>query len=280
MPVQTTKMANVYWPDGCKIEVKASGGAYVDVGAIMGNFTSTLEWKENQVEFANAGKSKVQVKDMVMKGKFTLANLDPAILVTLGSGVITSVPTAAQANAAIPDQIIPSGWADGIIYELLPLTSSSDDTVLKLSSAPVITSVKIATSSSPETLTANGDYMILANPSSRSGYSITFIEAGMTEKGNGAITIDWGTNTPTATTTLYAGSSTYVMTAYSLKATHTDAAALTRTLELFAVKTVSGGFNFGFKGASESGVEEMEVSFEAQIDTTLTDGRQLFSFAT
>ena len=108
MPVQTTKMANVYWPDGCKIEVKASGGAYVDVGAIMGNFTSTLEWKENQVEFANAGKSKVQVKDMVMKGKFTLANLDPAILVTLGSGVITSVPTAAQANAAIPDQIIPA----------------------------------------------------------------------------------------------------------------------------------------------------------------------------
>ena len=278
MPVQTTKTTNVYWPDGCKIEVKASGGAYVDVGAIMGNFTSTLEWKENQVEFANAGKSSVQVKDMIMKGKFTLANLDPEILMTLGNGVITHADTAASENSSIPDQIIPSGWTDSVKYELLPETSSSDDTILKLPDKPVFTSVKIATGTTPETLTEDNDYVVVADGASQSGWSIVFIEAGMTEKGNGAITIDWGANTPDAALTLYAGASTYVMTAYALKATHTDAAAKTRTLELFAVKTVSGGFNFGFKGASESGVEEMEVSFEAQIDTALTDGRQLFSY--
>jgi hypothetical protein len=69
------------------------------------------------------------------------------------------------------------------------------------------------------------------------------------------------------------------MAAYKMKFTHTDSASKTRVLELFSVESGSGAFQFNFKGAAEDGVEEMPLTYSAKIDTSLTDGRQLFAWS-
>ena len=81
-----------------------------------------------------------------------------------------------------------------------------------------------------------------------------------------------------ASTTIYAGSSSSVLTAYALKIEHTDDNLKKRTLDLFAVNPNSGGFQFNFKGVTSEGIEEMPLAFTARIDTSKTNGRQLFSW--
>ncbi len=288
MPVQTTEKSYVYFPDGAKVSVKAYGEmSYTDVGVITSAVKAVLQWKENQVETANAGKLDMQIKDMTIAGSFTLANLDPDNIARLSGGLITATTTAGTEVSTIPDQLIAGGWEDNVKYNLLPLTSSSDDTLLKLplDEKPTFTSIKIATDTTPETLDeigagAAGDYMLVLDTESPSGWSIIFNSAGMTvsDPTTRVITIDWGANTPIASTTLWCGSSTFIMDAYALKITHTDAASKKRELEIFSVNPQSGGFEFTYKGASDNGVEEMPLSFIGKIDTGLTDGKQLMSW--
>jgi len=122
-------------------------------------------------------------------------------------------------------------------------------------------------------------WYVIVDASSASGYSIVLNTAGSaTVAITETITIVWGNNTPIARTTLTAGSSTKVLTAYAIRFTHTDSAAKIRQLEIFSVNTNSGGFQFGFKGANEDGLEEMPISFTGSIDTSLTDGAQLISY--
>jgi hypothetical protein len=92
------------------------------------------------------------------------------------------------------------------------------------------------------------------------------------------ITIVIASVTPIDSQVIYAGTSTKVLTAYSMKITHTDDNSKVRQLELFAVNPSSGGFQFNFKGANEDGLEEMPLTYNAQLDTTLTDGRQLMAW--
>lgn len=281
MGAQTTLKSYVYFPDGAKVEIKASGDvSWTDLGAINSDVASTLEWTENQVETANAGKLDKQIKDMVMKGSFTLINLDPAGVNKMSGGLFTSVQTLASANTSIPDQVIAANWNDNVKYELVMYTSSSDSTKLKMNTKPTLTSVTLDAAGTPEVLTENNDYVVVADTGSVSGYSIQFISANMstgTPKTK-AITIDYGSNTPVASTTVYAGTTTATLTAYALKFTHTDSASKARSLELYSVDTDSGGFQFNFKGATSDGVEEMPLAFTAKIDTTKTDGRQLFAW--
>lgn len=280
MPVQTTNTSYVYFPDGCKVSLKASGeSSYTDIGAINSAVTATLQWDENQVETANAGKLAKRIRNMRIEGGFTLINLDMANIVRFSGGLFASVPTAASANSAIPNQTIAASWEDNVVYELIMIASSSDSTKLKMSTKPTITSVTLD-ATSPETLTENNDYVIVELPGSVSGWGIQFISANMstgTPTAN-TVTIDYGTNTPVASTTLYAGSSTASLTAYAMLITHTDSAGKKRELELFSVDPNAGSMVFSYKGANEEGVEEMPLTFTAKLDTSLTDGRQLMAW--
>ena len=113
------------------------------------------------------------------------------------------------------------------------------------------------------------------------GFTLINLDPAVLEKmSNGVFTKTSGTGT----TTLSAGTSALEMTSYAMKITHytTNTGGTMsdpdRTLELFAVYSDSGAFNFAFKGANEDGVEEMAVSFTAQLDTSLTDGAQLLTW--
>jgi hypothetical protein len=277
MPVQTTGTSYIYFPDGCKVQVKESGGSYEDLGAINSAASATLDYTENQVDTANAGKLLKQIRDMVMSGSFTLINLNPSMVAKMGGGMFETVTTAGTTvvDADITDQAI-SGYTAGVRIPLNPVITASGKT-LKFSAAPVLTSVTASTSG---VLAANDDYFIVLDASTDSGYSILFNGSGTATVGTSeTITIDFGDNDPVANTAIYAGTSTQTLTPYAMKFTHTDSAGLIRELELFSVDTNSGGFQFSFKGANEDGVEEMPLAFSAKLDTTLTDGRQLMKWS-
>ena len=282
MPVQTTHTEYMYFPDGAKVEIMAAGDvSYTDLGAINSAVTATLNWTENQIETANAGKTVKQIKEMQIEGGFTLINLNPVGVDKLGGGLFTKVDTPASAVTTIPDQIIAANWNDNVKYELVMYTSSTDSTKLRTTAKPTLTSVTLDAAGTPETLTENNDYVVVADTGSYSGWSIQFISANMstgTPKAK-AITIDYGSNTPVASTTLYAGSSTELLSAYAMKISHTDDNSLTRTLELYSVDPNSGGFQFNFKGANEDGLEEMPLTYMAKIDSSKTSGRQLMAFS-
>ena len=287
MPVQTTKTSNIYFPDGALVSIMASGEAsYTDVGAIEQGVTCTLNWDESQIETGNAGKLDKRIRNMTMAGSFNLINLEPASINRLGGGLFSITTTTASPTTDIPNQIIAANWNDNTKYELVMYTSSSDSTKLRTTTKPTLTSVTLDAAGTPETLTeigagAAGDYMIVADGNSYSGWSIIFNSAGMstgTPKDK-AITVDYGSNTPVAKTTVHAGSSGATLSAYAMKITHTDDNSLTRELELYSVDANSGGFAFNFKGANEDGVEMMPVTFTAKIDSSRTDGQQLFAWS-
>ena len=285
MPAQTTVKSYVYIPDGCKVQIKDSDDvAYTDLGVVMSAVTASLTWTEAKLEYANA-EEEIKIKDMIIDGAFTLGNLDPANIVKLSNGIITSSTTAGTEVSTVPVQTIAAGWDDKIKYNLIMSTSSTDSTKLKMATVPALTSVVLDAGGADEALTAwsasaSGDYTIVADSDSYSGWSIIFNSDSMatgTPKTK-TITITYAANTPVATTTLKAGVSSMTATAYSLKFTHTDSASLVRQLELFSVYTKSGGIQFNFKPVSDAGIEDMPVTFQAKIDTTRTSGDQLMEW--
>lgn len=276
MPAQTTLTGNVYFPDGAKAQVKAAGeGSYSDLGAINSAISVTLNYEENQVVTANAGKLDKQIRNMTVDGSLTLINLNPTTIEKLGGGLFERVTTAGSSVTSIDNQVIASGAAT----ELVPYNLSIVETggaALRVASSLVIASV---TGSTDGALTLGTGYSIIDLTDSPSGKAIVFTVDGvdLTTLAQ-TITIAYTSVTPVARTTMYAGKSTDILAGYALKFTHTDDNGKIRELEIYSVDTNSGGFQFNFKGANEDGVEEMPIDFTGKVDTSRTNGRQLMAW--
>jgi hypothetical protein len=282
MPVQTTETANVYFPDGAVVALKAEGeGTFTDIGAINSAVTATLNYDVNEVDTANAGKLQKQLKNFTIEGGFTLINLNQEGIERMGGGIfsIENVAGSLVLDANITDQVVASGWSDNTLYDLV-IIETSTGTNLRTTAKPTLTSVTLDASGTPEALTENNDYVVVANGNSPSGWSINFISAGMTTPSPTTkdITIDFGDNTPVASSVLYCGTSTATLNAYAMQITHTDSNGLIRRLDLYSVDPNSGGFQFNFKGANEDGVEEMPLTYTAKLDSSRTDGQQLLGW--
>lgn len=283
MPIQSNKATDyIFIPDGSKISVKAKGeSVYTDLGSIDGDVSCPVEWDDTKIQDNSLRVIKRIKKNFKITGSFNLMDLDPAGLVRIMGGLITKTETVASANSSIPDQVIAAGWADNTVYDLVMYTSSSDSTKLNMGATiPTLTSVTLDAAGTPEVLTANNDYVIVKKPDAVSGYGIQFVSANMSTGSptTKAITIDYGTNTPVARTTLHMGTSVAEFDAYSIKITHTDSNSKERGIEIYSATTNSGGFAFGMKSALSDGTDVMNVQFTGEIDETLTDGRQLFNW--
>lgn len=276
MPVQSTKQGYVSFPDGGKVSVD-DGTGWHDIGAINSAVNFTLNYSENQVVTANSGKLSKQIRDMLIDGSLTLINLEPDAIEKMGGGMFETVTTNGTEVAAgdFTDQSI-DGFTD---MKPIPLEAvvTADSQEIQFSAEPVLTSV---TASSSGALAADDDYFVIQDSNSASGYSIVFNSGGTATVGTGeTITVDFGANTPIASTTIYAGTSTKVLSAYGLKIEHTNSdSEIDRSFEIFSANPTSGGFQFNFKGANEDGVEEMPITFQGDVDVDRADGRQLFSY--
>lgn len=281
MPVQTTKTGYITFPDGGKVSIKENGAAtWLDVGAIGSDVTFTLTYEENQYATANAGKTRKQTSDSKIEGAFTLVNLDPEVIEKFGGGMFTKVDTTATPVTTSPDQDISAGWSDNTLYDLVVKTSGSDSTELRLSAKPTLTSVTLDPDGTPEVLVENSEYVLVQNPNSNSGWSIQFISANMSTGSPTTfiIRVDYNSVTPIASSTIHAGTSTYILNAYALKIEHTNSASvIDRSFEIYSANTNSGGIVFSYKGANEDGVEEMPITFTGDIDINREDGKQLFN---
>jgi len=281
MPTQTTVKADVFFPDFCKVQIKASGDAdWTDFGVCTGDAKSTWEWDENRVMSSDAQLIKSVTKNHRIKGSFELMNLNRTAIQKLSGGAMELVQTAGSPIATIPNQTIAANWNDGIIYDLEMVVSSTDSTNVRTTAAPTLTSVTLDAAGTPEVLTAGNDYVVFADTNSKSGWAMSFISANMTTVSpkTKAITIDYGSNTPVASDTIYAGASSEIITPYALKFDHTDDSGLHRSLEIFSATTDSGGFQINFLSALSDGAETMPIAFTGSIDSTRTNKRQLFAW--
>jgi len=276
MPAQTTLNGNVYFPDGAKAQVKAVGdGAYSDLGALSSAIGVTLNYEENQVVTANAGKLDKQIRNMTVDGSFTLINLNPTTIEKLGGGLFERVVTAGSSVSSIDNQVIPANGATALTPYNLEIIETGGS-ALRVASSLVIASVTGATDGA---LTAGTGYNIIDLVDSPSGKAIVFTVDGVDLTTlNQVITIAYTSVTPVSRTTMYAGKSTDILAGYALKFTHTDDNGKLRELEIYSVDTNSGGFQFNFKGANEDGVEEMPITFTGNVDTSRTNGRQLMAW--
>jgi len=277
MPVQTTKK-NVRIADGCRISVKKTADAeFLDLGVTQGDYTALLQYDSESIEFANA-ESIESKRNFRIEGSITIGNLEGEELEKISNGVITRVATPGTQvlSAAFDTQVI-DGFTANVPVELLAVVTATGNAI-KFSAAPVITSI-VDDETVPNTLIANDDYFVIPDGNSASGYSIMFSDAGtgsiaLTAK----LTITFGNNTPIASETLYAGTTSFTALPYAMRAQHfTSSGAVDYQLDLYNVYTEPGSYNFGLKGADTGGIDTMDITFSAKLDETKTDGRQLFA---
>lgn len=280
MPAQTTLRNKMRVADGTRVMIKVEDeSVYTDLGVVLGDVDITLNWDEFQEESNNAGKSDMIAKNPTATGSFNLQQLDMDNISRLASGLMEKVTTTAAATSAIPDQVFAVGWAAGERYPIVAYTSTSDDTKLKLSTAPVFDAVTLDLGGTPEVLGAGTDYVISEDSEAVSGYSIQFIPGNMSTISplTFAITAEFGSNTPVSRETFHIGTSTKTLVSFSLKLEHTDSAGLVYGNEIHKCFSNSGSIVYMFKSAAESGHNEMPIAFTGVLDTSLTDGRQLMS---
>lgn len=274
MPVQTQETSHVMIPDGTKVEIDAGSG-FVDLGAFNSDVVSNLTFDVNVINSSNASIIKRVGRNQKMEWSGTLINLNPTGVALLSGGMLTTETTAGSAITTSADQTISAGWTN---MKSIPLVAYDPTTGVKLrfDSAPTLTSV---TASTAGALAAGDDYFIQEDINSYSGYSILLNTAGTaTVTTAESVVVDYASITPIASVTLYGGSSTFEFTAYAMRMTHTDDNGLVRRLNLPSVTPQSGGFQFNFKSAQSDGSEEMPLSCIADLDTSLDNGKQLFSW--
>lgn len=277
MPVQTTKK-NVRIADGCRISVKKTADAdFLDLGVTQGDYTAILQYDSESIEFSNAEPIESK-RNFRIEGSITIGNLEGEELEKISNGVITRVPTpGSQVLSADFDKQVVDGFTANVPVELLAVVTATG-VPIKFSAAPVIASIEDNDSPS-NTLNPNDDYFVIPDGNSASGYSIMFTDEGTeTIAETAKLTITFGNNTPIATETLYAGTTSFTALPYAMRAQHfTSSGAVDYQLDLYNVYTEPGSYNFGLKGADTGGIDTMEITFNAKLDETKTDGRQLFA---
>ena len=285
--VQTERLTGrVLYPDGCKVlgRKKGTTGAFIDFGILEGDTTNSAEWTESRYQSGNAGILNTRIRDMKMSGKMTIVTHEADIIELIAAGIIKRTTVAASAFTPVVQTISGSEsapWVAGKIYPLV--LADSNGVASKVNAKPVISSIVLDPGTSPhvaEALSAESDYDIVSLPGSSSGWGISFTTTAISESNPTElpIVITYGSNTPVAREVLSAGSTSLTLDAFELQIVQTDSAGKERGIHLFNVTPKSGGFGFNFLGQGNDGVEKMELSYEANLDTSRTDGEQLYQY--
>lgn len=277
MPIQTKKKANIYFPDGARVLVKASASDpnWFDLGAINSAINATLNWDEVEIETANAGQLDTRISNMTVAGDFTLINLNAEGVGKLGGGLFAtrSVRPVVSASGAgtveLSAMTLPvAGLETGVLYGFKLADASGNEYAVDGSADDLVTSVVQG-----ETTLDSSAYTVFND-------GIMFNEE--LDPTDGDLTINFGYLSATESgKSIGVGSSTFVLKAYAMRIEHEDdSGKIDRALNLYAVNSQSGGFQFNFKGANEDGIEEMPISFTARLDSNRTDKDQLLTWFT
>jgi hypothetical protein len=256
-------------PDGSEWSYSLDGISYTALGVLNGDVDATWNYDRNEIEFHD-GQKKISYRNQSMGATLTLADLNPQALADLSGGMLSKTDTAGVLFNDAPDQIIAAGWSDMKAINLTPTTAGGVAVVGSV--VPTLTSVTGATAGA---LAAGVDYYIVEDDNSFFGWSIILDEAGAagvvtTE----IVTISFADVTPVASTTMSAGSPTFVPDTLALRGVQSSSGI---TIDIAVVNVDGGSYNFGFKATASDGTDEMVLAFTGVLDADLTDGAQLFT---
>lgn len=276
MPTQWTSGNQVFLPDGCDVQVKASGdGSYTSLGNILGDSSGVHNFDINEVEF-NDGQKITQHRNETIALSFILANLNATSVQKLSGSMFSVVDTAGTPVSDIADQTISSGWSDNTVYNLV--MDSTAEGEIRTTAQPTLTSVTLDPTGTPEVLVEDTEYVVVNQGGGNWG--IQFISANMATGSPTTfdIVVDYGTNTPIASTKITAGKSSGEFAASAIKFVHTDDSGNTRFLEVYAATPESGSFAFSFRAIASGEVEQMPITLTGKLDATRSSGDQLFNW--
>ena len=264
MPNQTTiQNANALFPfDGYKVEIGATIGSLVNIGACDGDAVGALKWEKFKQESANAGTLIDQIKDMTIDIDFNMFELDVDVINTLGNGVFTKVDVAAS-PVSITGEALGTGWTVGQPIKLAN----------KMGDNTTVTSIVIDAGGSPLTVTTDYTSYVADGTNGETGY--TYIVPVTAQAGILDADYDY---TPNASSTLYAGTSSVTLSSKIVRFSHTNSGGKVRSLTIYAAALSDGGFTFTFGSAENDGIASFPVKLLGDLDVTRTDGQQLLAY--
>ena len=260
----------VNFPDGSLWSYSLDGVSYTALGVLNGDTVATWNYDKNEVEFHD-GQKKISYRNQTMSAALTLADLNPTAISALSGGMLSKTDTAGVLFSDAPDQVIAADWTNMKPINFQPTTAGAVAVICSIE--PTMTSV---TGASAGALALGVDYYIITDDNSFCGFSIildTDGAAGLVT--TEIVTINYDEVTPLASVALSAGTPSYVPTTLALRGYSADQG---KTIDIAAVNVDTGTYNFGFKGTASDGTDEMALAFTGVLDSSLTDGEQLFTF--
>ena len=264
MPNQTTVQHSgaIHMPDGCKVEIGASVGALVDVGAIDGDVSVKLAITKFKKESANAGVIKDMVTKMLAEISFTMLEVYLDNIATLSGGLASVVNTAGTLVSGASQVVASGGWA---YKKFIKIEHQNGD-----GGAITVNSV---TGSVDGLLVEDTDYYVGQN--SQGQYGVYVLDSVTVTTTSQSLTIDYD-YTPNANKTLKCGTSSVELTPKIVRFTHTDENSKKFELTIWSA-TMSDGFSIVFPAGTSEDMMNVPIVLEGECDTDRTDGEQLFT---
>ena len=266
MPQQVSSTDKIIFPDGVALELSNdSGASYHNIGVLAAGTTATYNYDKIITESGNAGTLLSRIKNQTMAiAPSALYDWDPEIWEKFSGGAfaytnVAGTPVVGGAEviavSAIPayDQayVIANQNGDGTVPTINSVTGSVDGLLVTLDDYDfvkvqggwaIVIHDTVTVTTLAQTFTINSDY------------------------------------TPSSGKKINAGTSSLELSTFIARLRHyTDDALTTYDTELIIhAADLDSGMGFNFKGANEDGVQEITVAMTGKVDTSRTDGDQLF----
>ena len=265
MPAQTTTEKYIF-PDGVALEVSTDDGStYHSLGTMAAGTQFTYNYDKLEVESGNNGKPISRAKnETVTLAPSEIWTMDPEVMEKF-SGTAFNYSAIAGTLVAAASQLVASGaWG---YNDFIAIANQNYD-------GGVIT-VNSVTAGTNGLLVSGTDYFIGTNDKGVHGIFVIDSLTVTTEAQTITIVYDY---TPATGKKITAGTSSVNLTRFVARLRHyTDVALTTWDVQCIVYGCdMDSGFAINFKGANEDGLVGYTVAFTGNIDTSLTDGAQLF----
>jgi hypothetical protein len=264
MPNQTTiqNQKAIFDFDGYVVEVGATIGTLVNLGACNGDAIGVIKWEKFKQESANAGVLHDIIKSMSVDLTFDMFELDPTNLAALSNGVFTKEDIAGTPTA-ITGEALGTGWTIGQPIKLAN----------KMGDNSTVTSIVIDADTTP--LTVVTDYTSYVGDGSNGTLGYTYIVPVTAQAG--VLDADYS-YTPNAASKLHAGTSSLKLTPQIVRFSHTNTGGKVRSLTVYASKLGDAGFTFTFGSAESDGSQSFPMALVGDLDVTRDNGEQLLTW--
>ena len=266
MPAQTTTEKYIF-PDGVALEVSTDNGStFYDLGTMAAGTQFTYNYDKLEVESGNNGKPISRAKnETVALAPSEIWTMDPEVMEKFSGSAFNYTAIAGTPVAGATQTIDGTGKA---FEQLLVVENQNYDlSTLTINSVDAVTDAA--------TLVLGTDYRVQLNAQGET--CIAIIDSATVTTMSQDFTVDYD-YTPSSGKKITAGTSSVNLTRFIARLRHyTDVALTTWDVQCMVYGVdMDSGFAINMKGANEDGLVGYTVAFTGNVDTSKTDGAQLF----